>query len=363
MAATPPTLGAILRAFSAAGGASSARSGRMNVILFAMPVFVLAFVGIAIRGYSTPTYFVGVFPESAAPSHAAFLRALEDDPSLAIRHYDDPEALRLSVYRGRMHLGIRLPPEGDAPEALDVWLAQAGAGSPVVRALVDRAWWQHRAAAPPSATIEVTDGDALGALPIGYRFTAPGQVVFFVLLNGIVSSAGILALRRVGLGRRLLASPLHPRELLLGLAIGPLQIATTQAIFLIVITTLFFGVPWGDPLGVVLVTVGLIATAVGLTLFAATVFPSDQAAIAIGPFLGVLLGMIGGTMWPLSIVPDGVATVALGFPSTWAMNAYLALGLQEATWIDVLPTLAVLVTMAAAFLGIGLVRLRTRLGG
>jgi hypothetical protein len=84
---------------------------------------------------------------------------------------------------------------------------------------------------------------------------------------------------------------------------GPIPQMAVQAGFLILSACLFFGVYWGDPFGLFLITGVLICFGVSLVLFMGTVFRNPRQPVSLGPWIGVLLGMLGGCMWPLKIVP------------------------------------------------------------
>jgi hypothetical protein len=83
---------------------------------------------------------------------------------------------------------------------------------------------------------------------------------------------------------------------------------------------------------------------------------------ALGPFVGILLGMLSGCMWPLQVVPDAVAAFGRLFPTAWALDAYLALVFGRASWQAVLPQAGALVLAAAACAAVGVLRLRRELG-
>jgi ABC-2 type transport system permease protein len=327
-----------------------------------MPVFVMAMVGLAMSGYSTPSLWVGVLG-AQTPAARALVEALEADGHLRVRAYDDRERLRIAVYRGRLHGGLIFPPTWDGEEDLEVYASKAGAGTPVLRTMLDRALARQRVPAAPGATTEVLDGETLGNPPTGYQYTAPSNLVLFVMMNAIIGSVGIVAQRRTGLGWRLLAAPLGRAKLTLGLAVSPLQLMGTQAVFLLAVGALVFYVSWGDPLGVALITVSLVAVGTALCIFLGTVFRTESQPGNLGPFLAILLGMLGGCMWPLEIVPDWVVGLGHLFPTAWAMDGYLALVFGRAPWTAVLPEAAVLLGMATLFGTAGVMRLQRQLSG
>jgi ABC-2 type transport system permease protein len=360
--ARPRSRLAALRAFAALSGLASARSATATLVLFAMPIFVTGFVGLALRGYTTPALVVGVHDPGASADAGRLVRALEADPFLRIRRYDDTEKMRLAVYRGRLHGGLLVPPGWRADQPLETYVSKAGSGATVLRAILDRELARLARPDAPSATLRVVDGETLASPPVGYQYTAPSNLVLFLMMTAILGSGGLAALRRSGIGRRLLASPATPGELALALAVGPFQIMAVQSTFLIAVGGLAFGVAWGSPAGVLLVTGALILFGVGATLCLGTLFRTDAQVTAFGPFVGILLGMLGGCMWPLEVVPKAVASFGRLFPTAWAMDAYLALVFGHAPWHAVLPDVGKLVLAAAALGALAIFRMRRELG-
>ncbi|MDX1385192.1 MAG: ABC transporter permease, partial [Thermoanaerobaculia bacterium] len=228
----------------------------------------------------------------------------------------------------------------------------------VIRSLVD-----SKLAAPDGSRLSRVhlagpDGGPAGRLRVGFQYTAPSNVVLFVMINGFVASIGIVAQRRSGMSRRLLATPARTWELFLMLAVGPAQRMVVQAVFLIGITALAFGVPWGDALGVALVTLGLVAVGVSLVFLMGTIFRTEEQAGSVGPLLGIVLGMLGGCMWPLEVVPPLMKQIGLLSPAAWAMDGYLALIFGRVGAGAILPAVGGLLGMATAFTALGIVRLR-----
>lgn len=360
--ARPHSRLAALRAFAVLHGLASARSATATLLLFAMPIFVIGFSGLALRGYTTPALVVGVYDPGASAVAARLVAALAADAQLRVRRYDDAEAMRLSVYRGRMHGGLLVPADWRSDQPLEMYVSKAGAGATVLRAIVDRELARLARPEAPSATLRVVDGEALASPPIGYQYTAPSNLVLFLMMTAVLSSGLLAALRRSGMGRRLLASPATPGELALALAVGPFQIMAVQSVFLIVVGGLAFGVSWGSPAGMLLVTGALVLFGTGAALLLGTLFRTDAQVTAFGPFVAILLGMLGGCMWPLEIVPKAVASFGRLFPTAWAMDAYLALVFGRVPWHAVLPDVGKLLLAAAALGALAIFRMRRELG-
>jgi len=89
---------------------------------------------------------------------------------------------------------------------------------------------------------------------------------------------------------------------------------------------------------------------------------ADQAT-SIGPPVGIALGMLGGCMWPLAIVPEPMRVVGHLFPHAWAMDAFIDLISRGAGLAGIVRQLAVLAAFAAALLALATWRLRRTLLG
>jgi ABC-2 type transport system permease protein len=345
-----------LVAFATANRAMSRRAGSTMLALFMLPVGIMLVIGIAIGGYSEPVLTVGILDRAQTSESLALVAAVDADESLRVRAYDDEALMRAATFRGRLAGGLVVPPDWKGEDNLEIYLLEATAGAPVLRALLEGTLSRPGAAEP--VPVRVLGGGREGGLQIGFDYTAPANLVLFVLINAITSSFLILALRPTGLSRRLLASPVGRTELLLGLVIGPAQLMTMQALFLIGIGWLAFGVDWGDPLGLLLVTTSLVALGTALVPCMATLFREPEQAISLGPLIGIVLGMLGGCMWPLETVPAAMRTFGHLFPTAWALDAYLALIFDDVGVREILPNVGVVLAMAALLASIGFLRLR-----
>jgi ABC-2 type transport system permease protein len=80
-----------------------------------------------------------------------------------------------------------------------------------------------------------------------------------------------------------------------------------------------------------------------------------EQAQAVGIPLSVGLGMLGGCMWPLDIVPAPMQVVGHLTPHAWAMDGWSELIFDGGSLLDILPNLAVLAGIAAV---VGLLAVR-----
>lgn len=353
---------ATLVAASAASGASTRRDGGIAVGLFLLPLVVITIVGVAIQGYGEPVFTVGFLDAQGGLEAAALRAALADEPTVRIRDYRDPMRMQAGVYRGRLHAALRVPDDWDGRSDLEIQSTGAGVGAVVVRAIAEARL--ARAVAPEATRpvpSRVHDGGRERRPPIGFHYTAPSNLVLFLLVSGLVSCTGVLGMRQRGITRRLVATPARTTELVALVLVGPAQLMIVQAGFLVVCTALAFGVPWGDWLGVLALTAATIAVALSLTLLMATLFRTPQQAFSLAPLLSIAAGMLGGCMWPLSIVPAWLRDLGHLLPTAWAMDGYIDLVFGAAGIVDVLPEVGILLAMASVFGAVGAFRFRARL--
>ena len=356
----PHTSSVILGA-AAASGAGTRRDGRRLATLFLLPAAIMAIIGLAMGGYTSASFVVGVMDRAHTPESLALVANLMSSEQFRVRDYTDQEKLRLAVFRGRMNAGILIPPGWRGESDLRVFISRASAGSAIVQAGIDAELGRMaRGITPPDVPIRYPAGGRAGLPRLGFAYTAPANLVLFVMINGFVSALTILRLRESGISRRLLAAPRHTWESFLMLGVGPAQQMIAQAVFLILSARLFFGVHWGDSMGVLLITSAVICLGVAIVLFMATVFRTQQQAVSLGPWIGVALGMLGGCMWPLEIVPPLMKTIAWLSPASWAMDAYLGLIFDRATLYDILPDAAMVFIYATVMAVSGVVRLRAQ---
>jgi ABC-2 type transport system permease protein len=357
-----------LVAFALAARARGRRERMRLVALFLLPIAVLAVIGVALGGYADSAYVVGVLDRAGSRDSAELVRRLEAHPNLRTRAYSDAGALASAVFRGRLVGGLEIPPGyvagGTLPVALSV--SEATPGAPVLRALVEGELADAAAAGVPariSVAIRAIGAPRIAAFPSGFQYTAPANTVLFVLVNALTGALLLLELRSRGIARRLLATPARSGELIAALALAPAQSMLVQTLFLIVTTALCFGVAWGHPLGVALVSGAWIAFGMSVSLCAGTLFRNPEQCLSLSPLVAIVLGMLGGCMWPLAVVPPLLQRAALAAPTSWALGAYLELSFLEAGPRDVLPAVGALLATSAALAAVGVVRLRRHLAG
>jgi len=200
-------------------------------------------------------------------------------------------------------------------------------------------------------------GDSV--LAEGSAQSSIGLTVWFILFMTFGSAGGILEEREQGTLQRLLVAPIGRATVLTGKVAGTVLAATVQALVLVTVGALAFGVPWGrDPTGVALLLGSYILAGTGLAVMVSALVRTRDQMSGASPLISTGLVMLGGCLWPIEVVSPTMQTIAKFTPTGWAVMGLTDVvvrnqGLQAA----VTPSL-VLLAFAAVTLGLGAKMLR-----
>jgi len=212
-------------------------------------------------------------------------------------------------------------------------------------------------------TVESRFAGQARAAPSGFAQSIPGNTVLFVMLVALTyGAASITAERQGGQLRRLATTPVSRGEIILGKIAGRLVIAALQITVLLlvaVVASRTIGIYIGDHVSaayVVLLAYAMCVAPLGVMLGAW--FRDPDRAANIGVLLTMVMGALGGCMWPLEFVSTTLQRVALIFPTGWAMKALHQVVSFGRGLGDVVPEIAVLVGFALVFTAIAARSLR-----
>jgi len=198
-------------------------------------------------------------------------------------------------------------------------------------------------------------------LPAGYSYSAPTMLVLFVFINAVAGGGAMIQTRKFGIFSRALAAPIRPRHLVFGEALCYLALSLGQALLIVVVGTVMFGVSWGNPVAAAALIGMWAPVGTGAGMVSGTIFRTSEQAGAIGPAVGIAFGMLGGCMWPLEIVPQSVRLAGHATPHAWAVDAWVTLLSRGGGLVDIAGYLAILATYAVVLLAIASFRLRRSL--
>lgn len=193
----------------------------------------------------------------------------------------------------------------------------------------------------------------LGTGPSAVAALLPGTLAIAIIATSLVNLGIATAYERsYGVLKRLGGAPISRGGVVAGKIAAILAIEIVQVVLLLVLAAVVLGwVPTLDELGLralLLIVAAALGTAafagLGL-LMAGTLRAEATLALANGLFLAFL--MLGGTILPLDHLPEPLATLGLGLPSS-ALTDLLHAALASPAGGDVLRPLVVLAAWAAA---------------
>jgi ABC-2 type transport system permease protein len=166
-----------------------------------------------------------------------------------------------------------------------------------------------------------------------------------------VTSGGrsILAERSEGTLGRLLVSPTTPVQILGGKVFGIYLSGAVQMLILIGASSVFFGLKWGDPLGVLVLVLAAVFGATGWGMLITALARTPAQVGSIGTAIMLIFGILGGSFINLEQMPPFVQTLSKITPNAWSLDGFTTLGLGGALRDLNSPIIALLVMGAGLF--------------
>ncbi len=257
-------------------------------------------------------------------------------------------ALGDDILRSRVVAGVvTLPAQ---PGATSVQFVSESAQSDAVQARTDVvALLDLMAAEGPHVGItNVTLAHTHTTAPLSpFSYVAPADLVLFLGITILVLSSALVESRRIGILRRLNAAPVRRSAIVAAQIASRMAVAAGQAVGLLFVGVVLFGVHWGNPFAVFLILFFLALTFSGASVIIGTASRTEEQATALAVVIGIATGMLGGCLYPLDVVDETVRTVGHLVPQAWAMDAFIKLIYHGASFANVVPEIAALALFAA----------------
>lgn len=361
--------------------------------VFVMPMMLILILGAAFGRSESPK--LGLVVQDGGPLAARMAAELRKVPNFEVETVTGADALVTDVERGRIEAGVIIPEgfdravragsagtlrfvarqglsglqlgfavqaaaarEGERLKAARFAAAQRGDAFEGELAAADQA-----AASVPKVKVEVVAAEGTDTFASAGQFDlgASQELVLFMFLTGMNGSVALITARRLGITRRMLATPTPVRAILAGEALGRIVLSLLQGALIMVGSALLFGVDWGSPVGAVSLLLAFCLVAGGAAMLTGTLFRTEQQAGAAGIFLSLSLAALGGSMMPLEFFSPTMRAFALLTPHAWANDGFGTLILHGGGFVDILPNLGVLLAYAAALFALGAWLLRRSL--
>jgi len=211
-------------------------------------------------------------------------------------------------------------------------------------------------AAATATPVAVSDVSAQTKQLDTKSFFAAGMAVFFLFFTVQFGVTSLLEERNDGTLARLLAAPISRASILGGKLLTSFLLGVISMTVLAVATTLLFGASWGNPLGVAVLVVAAILAATGIMALIATLAKNAEQAANWQSVVAVILGLVGGTFFPVSQAPGVLSRLTFVAPQAWFLRGLgdLRGGSISVVWV---PALAIVV-VAVVTGGLAMTRLK-----
>jgi ABC-2 type transport system permease protein len=362
------------------------------VPVFVLPAILIVMIGLQFADTSRAR--LGVVTPAGDAAAASLVSALTRDTNLFdVRQVADEATLRSELEGGALDAGLEIPPGFDAalqgggtPEVRYLGATNAltlGLRTPIQAAVshldavvtasrvavsqgVVDDWTRAETVAAadygvvPGVAINVTQTGKPGIFSGFGQFTAGAstQLVLFTFLTSLTAAGRLVYSRQVGVSRRMLSTPTSAWTIVAGETLGRFGIALFQAFFIVLLSSLVFGVSWGSdlPATAALLALFCAVAAAAAMLLGAVARNATHAAVR-GGLVALALAALGGCLIPVQAMPSDMQLIAKLVPHSWAV-----LGLQDLVrgggLTAVLPNLAVLAGFATVLLALATWRFR-----
>jgi len=199
-------------------------------------------------------------------------------------------------------------------------------------------------------------------LPAFLALIFAAQTVMFVFINASWSSSALLAERESGTLRRLLAAPIPRGAIIAGKMLAFVALSCLQVVIMFSVARIFFDVPLGkSPLALILVSLSVALASTSMGMLIAAFSKSSEKAGPAGVIIGLALSAVGGCMGvraPLTRAEGFAGLLARLTPQGHAVTAFYSVMAEDATLVQVLPQIGILLVMCAVFYAIAVWRFR-----
>ncbi|HLF60555.1 MAG TPA: ABC transporter permease [Acidimicrobiia bacterium] len=191
-------------------------------------------------------------------------------------------------------------------------------------------------------------------------YFSAGMAVFFLFFTVQFGVVGLLEEKRDGTMARLLAAPIRRTSVITGKALLSLALGIISVGVLMVTTRFVMDAVWGPPLGVALLVVAGVLSAVAIMGLVGSVARTPEGAGNLGAIIAVTLGMLGGTFFPVGQGDDLLSKLTFLTPHAWFMGGLADIS-GGAEWTAALPSVAALLVFSLVLGSVAWVVLRRRI--
>jgi ABC-2 type transport system permease protein len=174
----------------------------------------------------------------------------------------------------------------------------------------------------------------------GANYFGPGMAMFFLFFTVGAGARSLFAEREQGTLPRILAAPAPKSSLLVGKAGATFVLGLVSMTSVYLTMRLLFGVHWGDPIAIVLLTLLIVLALMAVTAVVQTFAKTEAQAGAYSSMVGMAFALAGGNFFPLFAMPAFIQKLSALTPNGWALRGFTDIAYDGAKAINLLPNFA-----------------------
>jgi ABC-2 type transport system permease protein len=195
------------------------------------------------------------------------------------------------------------------------------------------------------------------------NFMIPGVLgLILMITTTTLASLGIVREREAGTMEQLIVTPIRPHQLIVGKLLPFVLIGLIDAVFVLALARLWFGVPLrgSGPLLLALCLAFMLNT-LGTGLFISTISRTQQQAMLTSMFFIMPQMMLSGFVFPIENMPLFFQHVTTIIPLRYFLVVIRGIMLKGTGWAELWPQAAGLLALGTLILGLSVARFQKKL--
>ena len=185
-------------------------------------------------------------------------------------------------------------------------------------------------------------------------YFAPGMALMFLMYTVSYGGRSILAERAQGTLPRLMTSPTRTVQILGGKVLGIFLMGVAQIGILILASSIFFQVKWGDTPGIIALVLAAVFGATGWGMLITSFSRTPTQVGSIGSAIMLIFGIMGGSFISLDQFPPFMRIISKITPNAWGLDGFTTLALGG-TIKNLVEPISALLIMGLVLFGIAVV--------
>ena len=195
------------------------------------------------------------------------------------------------------------------------------------------------------------------------NFMIPGVLgLILMITTTTLASLGVVREREAGTMEQLIVTPVRPHQLILGKLLPFVLIGLIDAVFVLAVARLWFGVPLRGSAALLLaLCLAFMLTTLGTGLFISTISRTQQQAMLTSMFFIMPQMMLSGFVFPIENMPPFFQALTRVIPLRYFLVIIRGIMLKGTGWAELWPQAAALLGLGTLILGLSVSRFQKKL--